>query len=97
MEPFQLVYDYTFFCAIDPSTRQDWGRRMKELVAPGGALVCLVYPIDPTRTTGPPYCLTVDDYKLVLQDAFDLVLDQPCTQSFEDRAGHERMTVWQRH
>jgi SAM-dependent methyltransferase len=95
-EAFSVVYDYTFFCAIDPALRADWGKRMQQLVKPGGVLVCLVFPLDETRTTGPPYPVTMDAYTQVLQ-GFQLELDQPCTHSFADRVGHERLTIWRRH
>ncbi|KAI0470733.1 S-adenosyl-L-methionine-dependent methyltransferase [Xylariaceae sp. FL0804] len=56
-EVFDLIFDYTFFCALPPSLRPAWGRRMRELLAPdGGRLVCLEFPSekDPGEP-GPPW------------------------------------------
>lgn len=36
-----LIYDYTFLCALHPSMRTSWGARMAELVVPGGFLITL--------------------------------------------------------
>ena len=36
--PFDLVYERAFLCALHPHTRAAYGRRMPELVAPGGVL-----------------------------------------------------------
>ncbi|KAK5075239.1 hypothetical protein LTS08_001679 [Lithohypha guttulata] len=53
---FDVVYDYTFLCALLPEMRADWARRMSELLAPDGILVCLEFPLykDPAAQ-GPPY------------------------------------------
>ncbi|KAJ1934762.1 hypothetical protein FBU59_005594, partial [Linderina macrospora] len=32
---YQVAYDYTFFCAIHPSMREDWGKRYAEIMSPG--------------------------------------------------------------
>ncbi|KAJ3533310.1 hypothetical protein NM688_g7303 [Phlebia brevispora] len=45
-QKFDLVYDYTFFVAIPPSRRDEWGHQMTEIIKPGGYLVTLVFPLD---------------------------------------------------
>ncbi|KAJ4299178.1 hypothetical protein N0V90_004422 [Kalmusia sp. IMI 367209] len=55
---FDLIYDNTFLCALHPSIRPQWARRMAQLLAPGGSLVCLEFPTHkPARSGGPPYSL----------------------------------------
>ncbi len=47
-----------FLCALLPEMRQDWARRMSELVAPTGVLVCLEFPLYKDLTlAGPPWGL----------------------------------------
>ncbi|THC96385.1 hypothetical protein EYZ11_004156 [Aspergillus tanneri] len=43
---FDLVYDYRFFCALNPSMRPQWALRYAQLLAPSprGNLICLEYP-----------------------------------------------------
>ncbi|KAL4924492.1 S-adenosyl-L-methionine-dependent methyltransferase [Aspergillus undulatus] len=55
-DKFDLIYDYTFLCALHPSRRKQWAERMVELLRPGGLLVCLEFPMykDPTLP-GPPW------------------------------------------
>ncbi len=48
--PFDLIYDYTFLCALPPSLRPRWAARMSELLAPDGTLICLEWVAFPTRT-----------------------------------------------
>ena len=60
-EPFDLVWDCTFFCALDPSMRADWAKKTMDLVKSGGALVTCIFPIFRSpRKGGPPFAMTVD-------------------------------------
>lgn len=37
----QLIYDYTFLCALDPSRRPEWARTMAKFLVSGGILIAL--------------------------------------------------------
>jgi len=37
-DKFDLIFDYTFFCAIDPSMRKAWGQKMRDILNPDGEL-----------------------------------------------------------
>lgn len=41
---FDLIYDYTFLSALPPALRPAWSKRLQELLAPGGRIVCLEWP-----------------------------------------------------
>lgn len=72
--PYDLVYDYTFFCAIEPESRALWGARMAELVKPGGSLITVMYPTEkPLQDGGPPFGVSEQAYRDVLADAFRAV------------------------
>ncbi|KAI4195039.1 MAG: hypothetical protein LQ348_002528 [Seirophora lacunosa] len=62
---FELIYDYTFFCALNPAMRPAWALRMSQLLSrnPPGHLICLEFPTykDPS-TGGPPFGLTPQTY-----------------------------------
>ena len=62
---FQFVYDYTFFCALDPSVRPQWAEKMAAVVAPGGELCTVIFPIG-EKEGGPPFRVSFDDYKSLL-------------------------------
>ncbi|ELU41785.1 TPMT domain-containing protein [Rhizoctonia solani AG-1 IA] len=97
-EPFDLVYDYTFFCAIPPELRKSWGQRMTEIVRPGGYLIALMYPIDPgrRRNDGPPFPVDFDAYSAVLKESWDNVVNVAPTTSRPTHEGRERLGVWRR-
>ncbi|KAI8959054.1 S-adenosyl-L-methionine-dependent methyltransferase [Daldinia sp. FL1419] len=55
---FDLIYDYTFLCALPPDLRKDWARRMYELLSIAGILACLEFPLyKDLRALGPPWGL----------------------------------------
>lgn len=60
---FDLIYDYTFLCAIPPELRPRWSKRMSELLAPGGSLICLEFPLAKSpKAGGPPHGLSSELY-----------------------------------
>ncbi|KAM4066209.1 thiopurine s-methyltransferase (TPMT) domain-containing protein [Hirsutella rhossiliensis] len=74
---FDLIYDYTFLCAILPGMRKNWARRMGELLAPGGVLICLEFPLyKDLNAPGPPWGLRGVHWNLLAQGE-DGILDGP--------------------
>ncbi|KAF1813428.1 S-adenosyl-L-methionine-dependent methyltransferase [Eremomyces bilateralis CBS 781.70] len=62
-QQWDLIYDYTFLCAMEPSMRPAWARRMSELLTRDGRLVCLEFPLyKDTTSGGPPWGLTPGIY-----------------------------------
>ncbi|ERF71266.1 hypothetical protein EPUS_05318 [Endocarpon pusillum Z07020] len=62
---FDLIYDYTFFCALNPSFRPNWAKRMSQLLgpAPHSNLFCLEFPTyKPLSTGGPPFGSSPEAY-----------------------------------
>ena len=60
-EPFDLIWDHTFFCAIEPADRARWGQRAGELLRPGAAYAALVFPFGkPAAEGGPPHGMSGD-------------------------------------
>ncbi|CEL57817.1 putative thiol methyltransferase 2 OS=Arabidopsis thaliana GN=HOL3 PE=1 SV=1 [Rhizoctonia solani AG-1 IB] len=97
-EPFDLVYDYTFFCAIPLELRESWGRRVADIVKPGGHLIALMYPIDPDRrrNDGPPFPVDFNAYSTVLEESWDNILNVVPTVSRPNHEDRERLGVWRR-
>ncbi|KAI7207470.1 hypothetical protein KC333_g9421 [Hortaea werneckii] len=65
---FDLIYDYTFLCALPPALRPAWSKRMSQLLSPlGGILICLEFPLKkPPSSGGPPHGLTRELYEQLL-------------------------------
>ncbi|KAJ8655314.1 hypothetical protein O0I10_009003 [Lichtheimia ornata] len=91
---YDLIYDYTFLCAMPPSMRPQWASRMAEIIKPGGVLVALMFPLE-EKEGGPPFGLSVDVYNELLGPNFDNIYLVDA-KGHESRIGREKMSVWRR-
>lgn len=67
-EKFDLIFDYTFLCALPRELRPAWAKRMSELLAPDGFLVCLEWPLQKSpKEGGPPHGLSAELYEELLR------------------------------
>ncbi|MEM1348801.1 MAG: methyltransferase, partial [Myxococcota bacterium] len=101
--PFDLGWDYTFLCAIDPDRRQEWADKMHGLIRPGGMLCTLLFPVDSDDTSestredsGPPYRLHPEWVERLLQGRFVLQELERVTRSHPGRGGMEWLARWRR-
>jgi SAM-dependent methyltransferase len=94
--PFDLVYERAFLCALPRSLWPDWGRRMAELVRPGGELAGFYYLDDNQR--GPPFGISLAGLEALLEQAFDRGESEPvpAAQSIPVFKGKEIWQVWKR-
>lgn len=99
-ELFDLIYDYTFLCALPPAMRKDWARRMAELSkdAPSTRLVTLMYPLNGDPNIGPPFRLTEEEYHELLGDEWEITWERaiPEDEKRKGPPGDEKLAVWKR-
>lgn len=95
-EPFDLVYERTFLCALPRSRWRQWGERVARLVRPGGRLAGFFYFNDNER--GPPFGISEPALHDLLDANFTLIEDVPipAEQSVAILTGKERWQVWER-
>ncbi len=93
---YDIIWDYTFCCAIQPEQRPDWANKMASLLAPDGELVTLIFPIEAIRenNAGPPFQLTPEQLKAVLEPKFNSTYLEPVTNSHPGREGLEWLGRW---
>eukprot|EP00258_Populus_trichocarpa_P013147 XP_002323714.3 probable thiol methyltransferase 2 isoform X2 [Populus trichocarpa] len=95
-ELFDLIFDYTFFCAIEPGMRSRWACKVQEMLKPDGELITLMYPIS-DHVGGPPYKVSVSDYEEVLHPmGFKAVTIVDNELAIEARKGREKFGRWRR-
>ena len=89
--PYDLIFEHTFFCAIDPSLRPRWGELVSRSLASDGRLCALVFPVGkPASEGGPPYGTTSVDIAAALGAKFKLAVDEPVRQAVTRRNWPER-------
>ncbi|RZC66107.1 hypothetical protein C5167_009795 [Papaver somniferum] len=96
-EKFDLIFDYTFFCAIEPGMRASWGTQMHELLKPDGELITLMFPTDDRYGGSPPYKVSVADYEEVLHPwGFKATSIIDNEMAVGQRRGCEKLGRWKR-
>ena len=95
---FDFVWDYTFFCALDPDQRSRWAEAMAHLVKPSGVLATLIFPFeDPiSDREGPPWPINTTLVRGLLDGAFDEIEVREAERSHPGREGRERLALWRR-
>ncbi len=69
--PVQLLFDHTFFCAIEPQRRAAFGELARTVVEAGGEVVSLMFPVDKDAALGgPPYGFGLRDLQQALGSQF---------------------------
>lgn len=95
---FDFIWDYTFFCALDPTQRSTWANTMARLIKPAGVLATLVFPYeDPiSDREGPPWPINTELVRTFVEGAFDEVEVRRAERSHPGREGRERLALWKR-
>ena len=94
-ESFDLVIEYVTYCAVDPRRRREFAQTVAGLLAPGGVLAALFFPLD-DRPGGPPFAVTLDDVQRNFGPLLTLRSVFPPPRSVSPRKGRELMTLWRK-
>ncbi|KAL3688409.1 hypothetical protein R1sor_014718 [Riccia sorocarpa] len=93
---FSFIFDYTFFCALNPSLRPRWAAKMAELLSPDGELLTLIFPIDEYEG-GPPFAVSVNAYVQLLNPVgLVLVSCEESELSIPSRKSREKVARWRK-
>lgn len=92
--PYELIYERAFLCALPRKLWDDWGRRVAELLPPGGLLMGYFFVCEQLK--GPPFGIRQDELEALLLPNFELVEDAAVSDSIPVFAGRERWQVWRR-
>ena len=93
-QAYQLIYERAFLCALPRKLWADWGRRVAELLPPGGLLAGYFFVCDQLK--GPPFGIAVNQLEELLIPNFERISDAPVADSIPVFAGRERWQVWRR-
>ena len=94
-EPFEVVYERAFLCALPRRMWAQWGTRAAQLVEPGGVLAGYFFFDSSER--GPPFGLAhAGQLGELLFAAFERVEDAAVGDSIDVFSGKERWQEWKR-
>ena len=85
---YDLILEQTFFCALDPTLRAAYAKKMHELLAPKGKLAGVMFCFELTEL-GPPFGGSAEEYEGYFCDLYETRCMEPCTNSIKPRQGRE--------
>ena len=89
---FDGVWEYTCFCAIDPTRRGEYVRLVREILKPDGWLLACFYPLR-DGTDGPPFPTSEVEIRRLFAPHFTFVEADEPRASVEKRKGFEWMVL----
>jgi thiopurine S-methyltransferase len=92
---YDLILEQTFFCALDPSLRRAYARKMQELLHTGGKLAGLLFDF-PLTESGPPFGGSREEYLETFEEWFEIKVLEPCYNSIKPRSGRELFLIFEK-
>ncbi|MBN8696095.1 MAG: SAM-dependent methyltransferase [Bacteroidetes bacterium] len=89
---YDLIIEQTFFCAIDPSLRANYAKKMAVLLNKDGKLAGVLFD-DPLNTAHPPFGGNKAEYVKYFEPYFSFKTFDPCYNSIKPRAGRELFII----
>ena len=91
---FDVVLEYTCYCAIHPSRRIDYVNIVYKILKPHGKLVALFFPIDKIlNDDGPPFGVDLDLTLKSFLKYFTLITKKISNLSIDQRNGKEIFVI----
>ena len=87
-DSYDLILEQTFFCALNPELRPSYAEKMSQLLSSDGKLVGVLF----NREFGnpfPPFGGTMEEYKALFSQLFEIRTMDLCYNSIPPRAGNE--------
>jgi len=95
---FDIVLEYTCFCAINPARRMDYVRMTNQILKPDGKLVALLFPIDKDiNDDGPPFVVDLDSTISLFSKYFIVDTKEIPSLSIEQRNGREVFVIFKKN
>ena len=92
---FDLILEQTFFCALDPSLRQDYAGKMYSLLKKGGVLAGLFFDF-PLTEKGPPFGGSKQEYEALFSKNYEIKTMERAYNSSEGRQGIELFFIFEK-
>ncbi len=92
---FDVVFEHTCFCAIDPSLREKYVAAVAGALKPGGHLLAIFYldpGLDPDET-GPPFGVTKEQLDAFFSPQFSVLAEWVPDTTYPGRDGRELFRV----
>lgn len=92
---YDLILEQTFFCALDPSLRESYAKKMHKLLNPNGKLSGLLFQF-PLTEVGPPFGGSIEEYEKLFARYFQFKTFEPANNSIKPRSGRELFIIFEK-
>jgi hypothetical protein len=93
-DKYDLVIEQTFFCAIPPTMRIDYAKKMHEILHPKGKIAGLLFDF-PLTNEGPPFGGSVEEYLSLFSDNFNIKTLEKAENSILPRQNKELFFIFE--
>ena len=94
---FDVVLEYTCFCAINPSKRRDYLEMVRAILKYQGELVGLLFPIDKDHSEGgPPFAVELEPTIELISEYLFLIKQEIPSLSIKSREGREVFVIFRK-
>lgn len=93
---YDLIIEQTFFCALHPTLRKDYVKKMHTLLKPNGKIAGLLFNFELTPE-GPPFGGSLEEYLELFSKNFKIKKLEKCYNSIEPRKGRELFFIFEKN
>lgn len=94
-DTFDLIFEQTFFCALDPVLRNNYSQKMFELLNPKGKIVGLLFNF-PLTKEGPPFGGSKEEYSGLFSKMFTIKTLENSYNSIKPRSNRELFFIFEK-
>lgn len=94
-QTFDLIIEQTFYCALNPTLRDDYVRKMHDILTINGKIVGLLFQF-PLTKKGPPFGGSKEEYINRFSSYFKFKVLENCYNSIEPRIGKELFIIFEK-
>ena len=93
-QAFDLVFEHTLFCAIDPARRDEYAKALDRWLKPGGLFLAIHFFI-PKEQDGPPFGTGLEEVNSLFSPFMNQI-EQWTPRPFPSREKEEQMFLWEK-
>ena len=94
-QKFDLVIEQTFYCALNPELRDNYVKKMSEIIKPNGKIAGLLFQF-PLTEKGPPFGGSKQEYIKRFSPYFELKTLETAYNSIKPRVKNELFIIFEK-